>query len=161
MRSVAEVRSRLFARAAAIALISAGAAGCTGDISRFADSPFSGSMAALSTPAPGEHTASLPVGRIDSQPLPAPPGQPNVASTGSYASPRIASHAPITTPAQPRPDQAGGVHVVAPGETLSSILFPETMGAALVRMRERATMTRDDWKRSWRPWLSDRPAPEG
>jgi murein DD-endopeptidase MepM/ murein hydrolase activator NlpD len=123
MRSVAEVRSRLFVRAAAVALLAAGAAGCTGDMSRFADSPFSNSMAARATPAPVEHTASAPTGRIDSQPLPAPAGA-NVASTGAYAapaaSPRVASHAPITAPSH-QSEQAGGVHVVAPGETLSSI----------------------------------------
>ena len=112
MRSVAEVRSRLFVRAAAVALLAAGAAGCTGDMSRFADSPFSNSMAARATPAPVEHTASVPTGRIDSQPLPAPAGT-NVASTGANA-------APIATAAQ-KSEQAGGVHVVAPGETLSSI----------------------------------------
>jgi murein DD-endopeptidase MepM/ murein hydrolase activator NlpD len=113
MRSLAEVRSRLFARAAAISLVAAGVAGCSADMSRFADNTFSNPLAARSTPAPAEHTASLPSGRVDSQPLPAPPGAPNVASTGSYASPSPRVAAPA--------EQAGGVHVVAPGETLMSI----------------------------------------
>jgi LysM repeat protein len=119
MRSVAEDRSRLFVRAAAVALLAAGAAGCSADMSRFADTTFTNPLASRATPAPVEHTASLPAGRIDSQPLPAPHGDPNVASTGSYpaSSPRVASH----TPTPRTSEQAGGVHVVAPGETLSSI----------------------------------------
>ena len=45
------------------------------------------------------------------------------------------------------------VGLFAVGETLASILFPDAVGADLVPMRERATLTRDDWRRSWRPWL--------
>jgi murein DD-endopeptidase MepM/ murein hydrolase activator NlpD len=120
MRTLAEVRSRLLVRAAAVALLAVGAAGCSADMSRFADGTFSNPMAARPTPAAGEHTASLPTGRVDSQPLPAPPGQPNVASTGSYGSPAASPRVSHAATAQPR-EQAGGVHVVAPGETLSSI----------------------------------------
>jgi murein DD-endopeptidase MepM/ murein hydrolase activator NlpD len=109
-------RPRPFARAAAISLVAAGVAGCSADTSRFLDNPFSSPLAARSGAAPSDHTASVPSGRVDTQPLPAPSQSANVASTGAHpsATPRIASPA-----AKPAP--VGSTHVVAPGETLTSI----------------------------------------
>jgi murein DD-endopeptidase MepM/ murein hydrolase activator NlpD len=109
-------RPRPFARAAAISLVAAGVAGCSADTSRFLDNPFSSPLAARSGSAPADHTASVPSGRVDTQPLPAPSHPANVASTGASpsAAPRVASPA-----AKPAP--VGGTHVVAPGETLTSI----------------------------------------
>ncbi len=140
MRSLAQ--SRLSARAAAFALIAAGVAGCSADTTRFSDNPFSSPTAARST----DVTGSVPGGRVDAQPLPAPsrsagPSSTGVASGGggiaSYQPPagtpatRLAGASAPVRPApiigggaaQSRPAQAasGGVHVVAPGETLTSI----------------------------------------
>ena len=147
MRCPAELRSRLCARVAVIAIVAAGAAGCSSDISRFNDSPFSGSMASRSGAPPSEVTGSVPSGRVETAPLPAP-SRPNVSSTGvatggggmaSYQPPpppptttRLAgASAPVHQPvfgggaSTTRPAAASapsnGVHVVAPGETLTSI----------------------------------------
>jgi murein DD-endopeptidase MepM/ murein hydrolase activator NlpD len=107
------------ARLAVLATISAGIAGCSTDISRFNESPFTGSIA-RNTP-PSELTSSeqsAPAGRVESQPLagspnslPAPP-QVQRSSTGSQ---------PRTAAAPARSPQPSGVHVVAPKETLISI----------------------------------------
>src|SRR2546430_7847241 len=140
MRSLAQ--SRLSARAAAFVLIAAGVAGCSADPTRFSDNPFSSPTAARST----DVTGSVPSGRVDAQPLPAPsrpasPSSTGVASGGggmaSYQPPasapatRLAGASAPVRPApiigggaaQSRPAQAasGGIHVVAPGETLTSI----------------------------------------
>jgi murein DD-endopeptidase MepM/ murein hydrolase activator NlpD len=138
MRSPVEMRSHLLARAAVIALIAAGAAGCSTDVGRFTDNPFSGSMAARSAPS-GEVTGSVPSGRVDSQPLPAPSRPANVSSTGVSGGGGMASYQPpasppatrlvgASAPIKPAPaassgkaGPAGGVHVVAPGETLISV----------------------------------------
>jgi murein DD-endopeptidase MepM/ murein hydrolase activator NlpD len=111
MRSLAEARPRRFARAAVLAVATAGLAACSADTSRLVDNPFSPRSASV------EHTASLPSGRVDTQPLPAPAG---VASNDDYTPPPAATR---TAAAKPAHDAArsGGVHVVAPGETLSSI----------------------------------------
>jgi hypothetical protein len=116
MRSLAESRLRLLARTAALAIAAAALAACSADTSRFAENPFSSPLAAR--PAPADHTASLPSGRVDTQPLPAPSQPANVASTGAYAAPATS---PRLAAAPNRPASAGGIHVVAPGETLTSI----------------------------------------
>jgi murein DD-endopeptidase MepM/ murein hydrolase activator NlpD len=170
MRSPAETRARLRARAAVLALIAAGAAGCSADIGRFTDNPFSSPMAARSAPGNGEVTGSVPSGRVDTQPLPAP-GPASMSSTGvsggggmaSYhppASPpatRLAgASAPIKPAAAPassaKQNAPGGIHVVAPGETLISIarLYGKTRaeiakankidGYANVRVGQRLTI---------------------
>jgi murein DD-endopeptidase MepM/ murein hydrolase activator NlpD len=142
MRSLAQ--SRLSARVAAFALIAAGVAGCSADTTRFSDNPFSSPTASRSSPT--DVTGSVPSGRVDAQPLPAPsrpasPSSTGVASGGggiaSYQPPasapatRLAGASAPVRPApiigggaaQSRPAQAasGGIHVVAPGETLTSI----------------------------------------
>jgi murein DD-endopeptidase MepM/ murein hydrolase activator NlpD len=146
MRCPAELRSRLCARVAVLAIVAAGAAGCSSDISRFNDSPFSNSMASRSGAPPSEVTGSVPSGRVETAPLPAP-SRPNVSSTGvatggggmaSYQPPlpppppatRLAgASAPVHQPVfggggattRPAPAVSNAVHVVKPGETLTSI----------------------------------------
>jgi murein DD-endopeptidase MepM/ murein hydrolase activator NlpD len=171
MRSPAETRSRLLARAAVLALIAAGAAGCSTDVGRFTDNPFSSPMAARSAPG-GEVTGSVPSGRVDTQPLPAPSRPANVSSTGvsgggggmaSYqpppASPPATRLVGASAPLKPAPAAssgkavpAGGVHVVAPGESLISVarLYGKTRaevakannidGYANVRVGQRLTI---------------------
>jgi murein DD-endopeptidase MepM/ murein hydrolase activator NlpD len=135
MRSLAESRARLLVRVAALAIIAAGAAGCSADSTRFTDNPFTGSTATRS----GDVTGSVPSGRVDAQALPAPTRPATVSSTGvatggggmaSYQPPatRLAGasatvrQAPIAGgSAHSHAAPAGGVHVVAPGETLTSI----------------------------------------
>jgi hypothetical protein len=143
MRFLAESRSRLLARAALLALMAAGAAGCSGDLGRFNDNPFSSPMAARPAAGPGEVTGSVPSGRVEAQPLPAPPQPATISSTGVSGGGGMASYHPPTAapatrlagasaPVRPAPVSgggathsqpkaaapAGGIHVVAPGETL-------------------------------------------
>jgi murein DD-endopeptidase MepM/ murein hydrolase activator NlpD len=113
-------RAPSLARFAVVATISAGMAGCSTDISRFSENPFTGSIAHTNVP-PSDLTRSeqsAPAGRVESQPLagspnslPAPPPV-HRSSTGSP---------PRTAAAPARPAQTSGVHVAAPKETLISI----------------------------------------
>jgi len=119
-------RARASSRLAAIAMLSAGMAGCSSDISRFNDNPFQ--SAAGGNVPPSEVTGTVaptqgvPVGRVESQPLPSaqasgalPPPPPPVyrAAPAVPASPQRTTAAPVHRPA--------GIHVVAPRETLISI----------------------------------------
>jgi murein DD-endopeptidase MepM/ murein hydrolase activator NlpD len=115
-------RARVTSRLAAVAVISAGIAGCSSDIGRFNENPFTGTVAAKAPPAPVAPAAqSYPVSRVQSQPLPPtqtaslppPPSQyPQRQSTpAAYPAP-IAVAAPVRGP---------GVHVVTSGETLMGI----------------------------------------
>jgi murein DD-endopeptidase MepM/ murein hydrolase activator NlpD len=79
MWGVAEMlRSRLFPRAAVLALVAASVAGCSSDTSRFNDNPF----ASLTQP---DATASIPQGQTAQGPSPrsAPPTAATSAGTGS------------------------------------------------------------------------------
>jgi murein DD-endopeptidase MepM/ murein hydrolase activator NlpD len=135
MRNLVEPsRSRALSRVAVLALIAAGAAGCSSDVSRFNESPF----AARKAPQPSEVTGSVqpapaPAHRVEAQPLPAP-GAPRTISAGS---PGLGSYPPPsaaevtgsvqrpTTSAAPAtritPPVHQGTHVVAPGETIYSV----------------------------------------
>src|SRR5438105_1039961 len=137
MRISTESRSRLLARVAVLAVIAAGAAGCSTDVSRFTDGPFSGPTAARS--GPSEVTGSVPSGRVTTEPLGSPSRAANSPSGGvatggggmaSYHPPAAAAatrvanaSAPIAggraTPPIATPPAA--THVVVPGETLTSI----------------------------------------
>src|SRR5262245_48726412 len=122
MRSLAESRARSSARVAILALLAAAAAGCSTDITRFNDNPFSGSQAAKS--AARDNAVAAPGGQIDAQSLPAPaPSRPaNVASTGPKSASRPSRVA--AAPARPRPAAPhaapSGIHVVGPGQNLTS-----------------------------------------
>jgi murein DD-endopeptidase MepM/ murein hydrolase activator NlpD len=126
MRTLAESRSRLSARVAVLALIAAGAAGCSIDTSRFNENPFQSAQAAR----PGD-LAAVPRGRVEAQNLPAPSRPANIAATGT--SPQPAANAPTRIASAPAhvtpkagapiavPAATGAVHKVVPGETLTSI----------------------------------------
>ena len=128
------LRSRFWPRAAALALMTIGVAACSGEVSRFSESPY----APRSNP---ETTGSLapaqaaPAGRVESQPLPpqtaqaAPPGASSSAGisgggrglasyspAASYASP-----SPALSPARPSasvaPDVTGSVAAPKPASS--------------------------------------------
>jgi murein DD-endopeptidase MepM/ murein hydrolase activator NlpD len=133
---------RLPARVTIMALLALGAAGCSADVSRFHDDPFSNPYAAHKGP-PREVTGSFsppptPSAPVHAQALPAPtPPAPAVAAAPAPApayapaqqaaapAPRMAAAAPapirIGHGPKGAPAPAGGVHVVAPGESLSSV----------------------------------------
>jgi murein DD-endopeptidase MepM/ murein hydrolase activator NlpD len=117
MPSFGPSRAPALARLAVLATISAGMAGCSADISRFNENPFTGSIARGNIPpsdvnGPG-HAA--PVGQVESQPLAGAPNSlpapPPVYRSSTGPQPRTAA----------APAQGSGVHVVAPNETLISI----------------------------------------
>jgi len=125
MRSLAESRARSSARVAVLTLLAAAAAGCSTDISRFNDNPFSGSQAAKSTARDTamarDGAMAAPRGQVDAQSLP-PPSRPNNSSTAPGTS--HASHVAAPARARPAASQAAaqsGIHVVGPGESLTSI----------------------------------------
>ena len=74
------LRSRFFPRAAVLALVAAGVAACSSDMSRFNDNPF----ASLSRP---DTTASIPQAQT------APPQQ-SAAATGTSSSKVVAVNSP-------------------------------------------------------------------
>jgi murein DD-endopeptidase MepM/ murein hydrolase activator NlpD len=113
-------RAPALARLTVLATISAAMAGCSADIGRFNDNPFTGSIIRGNTP-PSDLSGSeqsAPVGQVQSQPLAGSPNglpaPPSVARSSTGAQPRTAA-APARAP------HASGVHVVAPKETLISI----------------------------------------
>src|SRR5262245_8795336 len=119
MRSLVASRSRLSARVAVLAVAAAAMAGCSADINRFADNSF---LNPITQKPAGDATASAPSGHVDAQALPPPSRPTNVAGTGA-ASRLVGASAPIrSTAAKPTAyTVASGTHVVAPGETLTSI----------------------------------------
>jgi murein DD-endopeptidase MepM/ murein hydrolase activator NlpD len=129
MRSIVEpARSRALSGIAAAALLAAGLAGCTSDMSRFNDGPF----ASRAAPQP-EVTGSVqpqPTGRVESQALPPPSRTQNGApGIGSYqpqpqgAPPRAEYTGSI--PQQPAPNSwswdGGTAITVAQGDTLEGV----------------------------------------
>jgi len=113
MRVLAKSCSRLCARVAVVALIAAGAAGCTGDVSRFNDTPFSSSMAARPAGSAGEVTGSVPSGRVTAEALPAPsrPATSGGVATGGGG---MASYQPNgAAPATHHPNSAAAATRVA------------------------------------------------
>jgi murein DD-endopeptidase MepM/ murein hydrolase activator NlpD len=126
MRSLAESRARLSARVAVLALIAATVAGCSADIGRFSDSPFSGLLASKS--ASGDATGAVPRGQVDAQSLPAPTRPADISSTGAPGGSARASASRIAgaqAPVRANPTRGSaapsGIHVVAPGQSLTSI----------------------------------------
>jgi murein DD-endopeptidase MepM/ murein hydrolase activator NlpD len=120
---------RLWPRVAVLAAITAGAAACSSDVSRFESNPFAtNSIAAKPTPPGSVASAGAPSGYVAGQPLP-PPQAPMVAATGAAPSPLppyqpapLASAPPAHRLAAPPPVRiAGGTHEVRGGETLSSL----------------------------------------
>lgn len=117
-------RLRLAVRCAALAMISAGIAGCSSDMTRF-ERP--GPLSQSNIP-PTEVTGSVPMqtaptGRVESQPLPG-----SYQSNNLPAPPPRYSSAPQPYPAAPPPRVAAaprsapmGVHTVGPRESLVTI----------------------------------------
>jgi murein DD-endopeptidase MepM/ murein hydrolase activator NlpD len=109
--------------------MAAGVAGCSADIARFSDTPFS--SASTLRPGQSDVTGSVPRGRVDTQALPAPSGvSGGGGGIGSYQPPagppaaRMASAParPAGTAPQATPAVAPvAMHSVTPGETLTSI----------------------------------------
>jgi murein DD-endopeptidase MepM/ murein hydrolase activator NlpD len=141
-------RSRRGLRVSVLALVALGVAGCSSDVSRFGDSPFSSPYASRN----GDVTGSIsrgpaaPTGKVESQPLPQtqaalpPPPPRNASSTGTaVGAPGMGSYRPaqgevtgsITPmhkpqpPSSPRPVQAAmaapraTVVTIGPGDTIA------------------------------------------
>jgi murein DD-endopeptidase MepM/ murein hydrolase activator NlpD len=135
------LRARCWPRVAALALTTIGVAACSGDASRFNESPFS------STPTP-EATGSIaqgtPVSRVESRPLAPQPAQVQLSATGNPVTPAGSKSAALQGPTQARaaaanaPDASrsvvrkpasnanwswdgGAAITVAPGETVDAI----------------------------------------
>src|SRR5919201_2986643 len=115
MRSLAESRSRLLARVGALAVAAAALAGCSADTSRFADGTFLSSL--TGKPGSGDLANAAPSGHVDAQSLPAP-SRPTKTSSTAAPSTRQAG---VNTTSKTHAPVIGGIHVVAPGETLASI----------------------------------------
>src|SRR4051794_16093288 len=114
------LRAPVVSQLAVIAALAGGLAACSADMNRFAEGgPFASN--ARGNQPPSEVTGTVqgaPIGSVQNQPLPdsspnslPPPPRVHRSSTGSMPAPQ----AGLSRPA------AGGVHVVAPSETLSSI----------------------------------------
>jgi murein DD-endopeptidase MepM/ murein hydrolase activator NlpD len=133
MRFLAESRARLSARVAVLALVAATAAGCSTDINRFSDNPFSSFRTTNS--AADDATGAVPRGQVEAQSLAAPTRPANISSTGApggasagASSSRVAA---AQVPVRPNATSRGaanrtaaaprGIHVVAPGQSLTSI----------------------------------------
>jgi murein DD-endopeptidase MepM/ murein hydrolase activator NlpD len=103
-------------RLAIIAALAGGLAACSADMNRFAEGPFASSTRGNQPPSEVTGTVQgAPVGSVQSQSLPdssanslPPPPRVHRSSTG-------APQAALSRPVQ------GGIHLVAPAETLSSI----------------------------------------
>ncbi len=130
-RVVELLRSRLWPRTAALALIAVGAAACSSETTRFNDNPFAsrGNPEATGSIPQGQ---AAPVGRVESGPLPAQtaalppqPGAPAAAGSGIAGGGRgIASYTPSavgTSPAHPSTaaDVTGSVAKPAPSGSWS------------------------------------------
>src|SRR4051812_14951511 len=114
------LRAPVVSQLAVIAALAGGLAACSADMNRFAEGgPFASN--ARGNQPPSEVTGTVqgaPIGSVQSQPLPdssanslPPPPRVHRSSTGSTPAPQAGLSRAAT----------GGVHVVAPSETLSSI----------------------------------------
>ena len=127
MRSLTESRSSRSARFWVLAMVAAGLAGCSADISRFGDKSSSSSIAARTGAI--EPPGAVPRGRVEAQALPAPPPA-NASGTGvagnrpAGQASRTASHPAPNGGSAARVGGANGqvaTHQVARGETLTGI----------------------------------------
>src|SRR5262252_7269242 len=91
------LRARLLPRVAVLTLMTIGVAACSGDTSRFGDPSARNNPDATGSIPPAQ---SAPVGRVESQPLPAQSGQlpPPQGSAGIAGGGRgMASYSPAAT----------------------------------------------------------------
>jgi murein DD-endopeptidase MepM/ murein hydrolase activator NlpD len=108
------LRARCWPRVAALALTTIGVAACSGDASRFNESPFS----SVSTPeATGSIAQGAPVSRVESRPLAPQPAQ--LSGTGNPGAPSGSKSAVLQGPTQARANAAG-----APDATRSVVRRP-------------------------------------
>jgi murein DD-endopeptidase MepM/ murein hydrolase activator NlpD len=135
------LRARCWPRVAALALTTIGVAACSGDASRFNESPFS---SALTPEATGSIAQGAPVNRVESRPLAPQPAQVQLSATGNPVAPGGSKSAALQGPTQARaaaasaPDASrsvvrkpasnanwswdgGAAITVAPGETVDAI----------------------------------------
>ncbi|MCC7345853.1 MAG: M23 family metallopeptidase [Variibacter sp.] len=123
MRSLVEAsRLRLAAQGAAIALISAGIAGCSADVARFQNGPPFASRGGAPNEVTGtvRPTQGAPTRAVESQPL---PGAYQSSALPPPPPPRQAASPPPPPPVQQAaaPARTAGVHTVGPHETLITI----------------------------------------
>src|SRR6266851_8526487 len=128
-RVVELLRSRLWPRTAALALIAVGAAACSSETTRFNDNPFAsrGNPEATGSIPQGQ---AAPVGRVESGPLPAQtaalppqPGAPAAAGSGIAGGGRgIASYTPSAVGTSP-------AHPGAPVDVTGSVAKPAPSGS--------------------------------
>src|SRR6476469_230822 len=135
------LRARCWPRVAALALTTIGVAACSGDASRFNESPFSSAMTPEAT---GSIAQGAPVSRVESRPLAPQPSQAQLSGTGNPGAPAGSKSAALQGPTQARANAAatpdasrsvvrkptpngnwswdgGSAITVAPGETVDAI----------------------------------------
>ena len=98
------LRARCWPRVAALALTTIGVAACSGDASRFNESPFSSAMAPEAT---GSIAQGAPVSRVESRPLAPQPSQVQLSATGNPGAPAGSKSAALQGPTQARANAAG------------------------------------------------------
>src|SRR5262249_37345393 len=104
-RVVELLRSRLWPRAVALALIAVGAAACSSETTRFNDNPFASRNPDATGSIP--QTQGAPGSRVESAPLPAQPGVPAAGAGIAGGGRGMASYTPSAAgPSQAHPSAA-------------------------------------------------------
>ena len=114
------LRARCWPRVAALALTTIGVAACSGDASRFNESPFSSAMTPEAT---GSIAQGAPVSRVESRPLAPQPSQVQLSGTGNPGAPAGSKSAALQGPTQARANAAG-----APDASRSVVRKPTPNG---------------------------------
>src|SRR4029077_13922543 len=114
------LRARCWPRVAALALTTIGVAACSGDASRFNESPFSSAMTPEAT---GSIAQGAPVSRVESRPLAPQPSQVQLSGTGNPGAPAGSKSAALQGPTQARANAAG-----APDASRSVVRKPTSHG---------------------------------
>src|SRR6266851_9552534 len=121
-RVVELLRSRLWPRAAALALIAVGAAACSSETTRFNDNPFASRSGPEATGSIPQAQAG-PGGRVESGPLPPQPGAPAAGGAGIAGGGRgMASYTPSAVAKSP-------AHPGAPVDVTGSVAKPAPSGS--------------------------------
>jgi murein DD-endopeptidase MepM/ murein hydrolase activator NlpD len=98
------LRARCWPRVAALALTTISVAACSGDASRFNESPFSSAMTPEAT---GSIAQGAPVSRVESRPLAQQPPQVQLSGTVNPGAPAGSKSAALQGPTQARANAAG------------------------------------------------------
>src|SRR6185312_9286900 len=115
------LRARCWPRVAALALTTIGVAACSGDASRFNESPFSSAMTPEAT---GSIAQGAPAGRVESRPLAPQPSQVQLSGTGNPGASAGGKSAALQGPTQARANAAG-----TPDASRSVVRKPTSNGA--------------------------------